>query len=310
MISRHTSSMALMLRHASAAGSSAASMTLRWMPLEKTSPPDTTTTCRVPGRGVAQRRSQPAALAGRHRAVVEVERHDPDGALPAVGDLSVPDRRPAASSGARASGTSPSRWPSTDTAGSLEVRSPSPARGGRAPPRPRRRRCARARPRAGGQRRCPVPQRGGSGMGVEDRDGQAAQRGAHAGRAVTGPDAAQHVLGRVRPRELPIAPGASAVATGQGLRRPWPRGVGTKAGSADFAITSRISSIAASATDAVVEGALAGGVTSSGNVRCAQIGPASISSAACSAVTPHSPPASVIAQSNDEGHGRRAGPGG
>ena len=44
MISRHTSSMALMLRHASAAGSAAASMTLRWMPLEKTSPPETTST--------------------------------------------------------------------------------------------------------------------------------------------------------------------------------------------------------------------------------------------------------------------------
>ena len=39
MISRHTSSMALMLRHASSAGDGAAWITLRWIPLENTSPP-------------------------------------------------------------------------------------------------------------------------------------------------------------------------------------------------------------------------------------------------------------------------------
>ena len=38
MISLQTSSMALMLRHASIAGDGAAWMTLRWMPLENTSP--------------------------------------------------------------------------------------------------------------------------------------------------------------------------------------------------------------------------------------------------------------------------------
>jgi hypothetical protein len=38
MISRQTSSMALMLRHASIPGDGAAWMTLRWMPFEKTSP--------------------------------------------------------------------------------------------------------------------------------------------------------------------------------------------------------------------------------------------------------------------------------
>ncbi len=43
-ISRHTALMALMFIHASSSGWRAASITFRWMPLENTSPPRTTST--------------------------------------------------------------------------------------------------------------------------------------------------------------------------------------------------------------------------------------------------------------------------
>jgi hypothetical protein len=44
MISRQTSLIALMFRHASAAASGLASMTFRWIPLEKNCPPRRTST--------------------------------------------------------------------------------------------------------------------------------------------------------------------------------------------------------------------------------------------------------------------------
>ena len=52
-----------------------------------------------------------------------------------------------------------------------------------------------------------------------------------------------------------------------------------------------------------------GSVGSIGNVRLPQIGPASISSTACSAVTPHSRSPSMIAQSNEDGPRSPGGPG-
>ena len=78
MMLRHTSSMALMLRHASIAGCGAASMTFRWMPFENTSPPPMTSTRVSCCAAWRSGRGQAAALAGRHRPVVEVEAQHAD----------------------------------------------------------------------------------------------------------------------------------------------------------------------------------------------------------------------------------------
>ena len=71
--------MALMLRHDSDAGSSAASMTFRWMPLDQKSRPPSRHRTRV-GRERAWRScaGESAALLGAHGAVVEVERQIAD----------------------------------------------------------------------------------------------------------------------------------------------------------------------------------------------------------------------------------------
>ncbi len=79
--------MALMLRHASSAGDGAAWITLRWMPLENTSPPRINSTFVGCFDGVAEGGGQSAALTRRHRPVVEVEVEHADVALAAVADL-------------------------------------------------------------------------------------------------------------------------------------------------------------------------------------------------------------------------------
>jgi hypothetical protein len=79
-------------------------------------------------------------------------------------------------------------------------------------------------------------------------------------------------------------------------------------GSAALATTSTINSTAASATGPLYT-ALFRPLMGSGKVRVPQIGPASISSTACSAVTPHSGASVISAQSNDDGPRSPFGPG-
>jgi hypothetical protein len=86
-------------------------------------------------------------------------------------------------------------------------------------------------------------------------------------------------------------------------------GTGRNAGSAALTRTSCMHSMAASATGPLYSADLRGGAAGSENVRVAQIGPASISSTACRAVTPQVRAPSVIAQSSDDGPRSPTGPG-
>ena len=94
-------------------------------------------------------------------------------------------------------------------------------------------------------------------------------------------------------------PGAPAASTGSGVNP----------GREAFSTTSWTSSTAASVTGPAYRTLLRGGSAGSGKLRLAQTGPASISSTADSAVTPHSGAASVIAQSSDDGPRSPTGPG-
>ena len=94
-------------------------------------------------------------------------------------------------------------------------------------------------------------------------------------------------------------PGAPAASTGSGVNP----------GREAFSTTSRTSSTAASVTGPAYRTLLRGGSAGSGKLRLAHTGPASISSTADSAVTPHSGAASVIAQSSDDGPRSPTGPG-
>ena len=82
------SSIALMLRHDSSAGLSAASITFRWMPFDQKSAPPNSTSTRA-GCASAKRSAARQALALRraHRAVVEGEVQGADVAFGLVADL-------------------------------------------------------------------------------------------------------------------------------------------------------------------------------------------------------------------------------
>ncbi len=105
-------------------------------------------------------------------------------------------------------------------------------------------------------------------------------------------------VARIAGRSVPITSGSRSS-----------KGSGSNASSAAFSTTSAINSIAASAMGPLYRLLLADGPASIGNVRVPQIGPASISSTACSAVTPQRDAPSVIAQSSEDGPRSPFGPG-
>ena len=244
-----------------------------------------------PGRlcgGVAQRGGQPATLAGRHRPVVEVEGQHADGAVPLVADLAVPsrgppvDRRAASPRGRRRGAVARAivagsfvgagrgadlADPHATVAGADED---GVVRGGARSCRARR----RAPGRGGRRRPTPVDHR------ASCRD---------AGRSVGGADATQDRVGAVGPRELAVGRAASSVVAARSRRvagspaarartsgrPPWrpPRGSARSRRRRPGRCTRRSC-------------AGASGVERKRSA-IAQIGPASISSTACSAVTPH-----------------------
>ena len=175
-----------------AAGSSAASMTLRWMPLEKKSRPPMSTITRVGApRRVAVGLEQPAALVGAHRAVVEGEVQVADAGALLVADLAVrPGRRRAcsgagtsrASQRARRRARAPGSPGSLNAPGRLEVRDPDRAVDGRAADR------AVA---LGDELAGPAAQRA-LAVGAEEVERLAADAVEHARVAVGGADPAQH----------------------------------------------------------------------------------------------------------------------
>ena len=89
MISRQTSSIALMLRHASAAESPAGLDDAQVDAVEKTAPPRSSRTRVYCATAVRSAGREPMALRGGRRAVIEVEGEDADVVHPAVGDLPV-----------------------------------------------------------------------------------------------------------------------------------------------------------------------------------------------------------------------------
>ena len=149
---------------------------------------------------------------------------------------------------------------------------------------------------------------GGVRVRVEDRHLHPGEFRADARRAVAGPDAADDRGPSGRSRRSGDRPGSCPAAGGR-ERPSASTGSGVNPGREAFSTTSRTSSTAASVTGPAYRTLLRGGSAGSGKLRLAQTGPASISSTADSAVTPHSGAASVIAQSSDDGPRSPTGPG-
>ena len=197
MISRQTSSIAWMLRQASISGLGrglddvqvdAVGEHLANLAAAQHQHPG------VLGGGDAQRRGQPLALAGGHRAVVEREAQHPDRAAAPVADLPI---RPAG-----ATGTCASRSRSATVAGSFSRLPARPAEV--ADPDGRVAGADEHRPVAAAQDVTRPPRQHRTGMGVEHRHRRSGQRGAHTRRPVGGPDPPQDRRGGVGPAELPV----------------------------------------------------------------------------------------------------------